>query len=71
MKIVWIKKSLHELQIFAKGLIFVLGGNHGNIHLMKNLAYHPRTKHIIIEHNFIRKKLKILIEVTYIKNKYQ
>jgi hypothetical protein len=58
---------LHELQILAKGFILLLGDNHESIHLMKNLAYHPRTKHIKIEQHFIRKKLKILIEVTYIK----
>jgi len=42
--IVWRKKLLHELKILVKGLILLLGDNHGSIHLTRNLVYHPRTK---------------------------
>jgi len=38
---------------------------------MRNFVYHPRTKNIKIEHHFIRKELKKIIEVAYIKTKDQ
>ena len=41
-----------------EGLIFIMCDNQGCITLAKNPTHHPHTKHIDVQHHFIRKKLE-------------
>jgi transposase InsO family protein len=54
---IWIGRLLSELGFSSEGeVISIYGDNQGSISLSKNSVYHARTKHIDIQHHFIREK---------------
>ena len=56
---IWIGKLLQELNYLKKETItIILADNQGCINLAKNPTQHARTKHIDIQHHFIREKVE-------------
>jgi len=56
---IWIKCLLTELNIndFNQQLITIMTDSQGSQALAKNVVYHSRTKHIDIQHHFVREKV--------------
>jgi hypothetical protein len=65
--IIWIRMLKKEFQILEKGSSLLFCYNQRNIQLIKNTIYHARTKHIEIQHHFVKENInKNEIEITYI-----
>jgi hypothetical protein len=56
-EIIWIRMLKKEFQNLKKGSSLLLCDNQRNIQLVKNTNYHARTKHIEIQHHFIKEKM--------------
>jgi hypothetical protein len=55
---IWIKSLLKELQRFLGEAVLIHVDNQSCIALAKNPEFHARTKHIDIQHHFIREKVE-------------
>ena len=55
---VWLRQLLEDVRYVEGTPIFIVCDNEGCIALAKNPTYYSRTKHINVQHHFIRKKLK-------------
>jgi hypothetical protein len=53
----WIRKLLDSLGLAKPEAMLIYGDNQGSIALAKNPTGHGRTKHIDIQHHFIREKV--------------
>lgn len=51
---IWMQRLFRELQITDSSPFTIRGDNQGALFLAKNPAFHNRTKHIDIQHHFIR-----------------
>ena len=56
---IWIKRLLEELDLnnFNQKSITIYTDSQGGKALAKNAVYHSRTKHIDIQHHFVREKV--------------
>jgi hypothetical protein len=55
---VWIKRLLEELGTHHSGAVTINGDNQGSLSLARNAVFHARSKHIDIQHHFIREKVE-------------
>ena len=56
---IWFRRLLKEIGYFTSNIpTTIFADNQGCIALAKNLAYHARTKHIDVQHHFIREKVE-------------
>jgi hypothetical protein len=51
---IWLRGLLKEIGCEQEGATVLYGDNQGSIALAKNPVYHARTKHIDVQHHFIR-----------------
>lgn len=66
----WIKRLLNEFGINIPTVI-IFGDNQGSLALAKNSVFHARSKHIDIQHHFIRDTIKSgEVEVQYLPTEY-
>ena len=61
-ELIWIGNLLKELGCQAKGQNTLLSDNQGTIALAHNPEFHARTKHINMQHHFIRECVKGSVE---------
>ena len=54
----WIRSFLMELNVNVEQPIPLFGDNQSSIKLAKNPKYHERSKHIAIQHHFIREQIE-------------
>ncbi len=54
----WLRKLLDDVGYVQDNATLILSDNQGSISLAKNPIHHSRTKHIDIQHHFIREKLE-------------
>ncbi|KAH7331316.1 hypothetical protein KP509_20G026200 [Ceratopteris richardii] len=67
----WIKKLLADLEVQV-GTIPIYGDNMSSIYLASNPMFHARSKHIEVQHHYIREKvLRKDVEIKFIKTKEQ
>ncbi len=55
---IWLRQLLKDMGYEQKALTILYEDNQGCIMLSKNPVYHARTKHIDIQHHFIREKVE-------------
>ncbi len=55
---IWFRKLMANVGLVQVGATTIMCDNQGCIALAKNLTHHSRTKHIDIQHHFIREKLE-------------
>ena len=55
---IWLRRLLHELGFGAAGPVRIFNDNLGCVALTRNAVYHARTKHIDIQHHFVREKVE-------------
>ncbi len=55
---IWLRKLMADVGLVQVGAITIMCDNQGCIALAKNPTHHFRTKHIDIQHHFIREKLE-------------
>jgi hypothetical protein len=55
---IWLRQFLADVRCNQDEGIVVMYNNQGAILLAKNLVHHTRTKHIDIQHHFIREKVE-------------
>jgi hypothetical protein len=66
-EIVWLHNLLVDMHIPQEGPTMLFCDNQSSIKLVKNLVYHARTKHIEIEHHYIREHVAATdVKVAYI-----
>jgi hypothetical protein len=66
-EIMWLWNLLADMHIPQEGPTMLFCDNQSSIKLVKNPIYHARTKHIEIEHRYIREHVTIGdVEVAYI-----
>jgi hypothetical protein len=53
-ELLWIQSLLRELGVFLSAAPILYCDNIGTTHLTSNPAFHARTKHIEIDHHFVR-----------------
>jgi hypothetical protein len=71
-EIVWLWNLLVDMQIPQEGPTMLFCDNQSSIKLVKNHVYHARTKHIEIEHHYIREHVVVGdVEVAYIPTSKQ
>ena len=69
-ELIWVKRLLKELGREAKGQDVLFNDNQGAIALAHNPEYHARTKHIDIQHHFIRECVENgVVELKYCETK--
>ena len=56
-QILWMMRTLQDIQITCAPLISILCDNISAINISKNLVMHSKTKHIPIKYNFLRKQV--------------
>lgn len=68
---VWMKRLINDLQVIDRiDMLPMLGDNTSSIKMTKNDEFHGRTKHIDIQHHFIREPMeKNEISIDYINTK--
>jgi transposase InsO family protein len=54
---IWLRKLLADVGFVQEGATTIMCDNQGCIALAKNPTHHSRTKHIDVQHHFIREKL--------------
>ena len=54
----WLKHFLSELKIATQNPIPIACDSQGAIAIIKNPEYHARTKHIDIQHHYVREKVE-------------
>lgn len=57
-KVILLWALLQEFKVDIQGPMVILCDNQSVVTLVKNLVFNARTKHIKLEHHFIRKKAK-------------
>jgi hypothetical protein len=57
-EIFWLKQLLTDVGHMQEGPIFIMCDNQGCIAIANNSIHHSRTKHIDVQHRFIREKLE-------------
>ena len=62
-EIVWFRQLLADVGHVQERPTTIICDNQGCIVLAKNLKHHSHTKHIDVQHHFIREKLKTKIYV--------
>ena len=68
----WLKMLLGELQIETKGLMRIFHDNQAAISITKNLVHHDRTKHVELDHHFIKEKVEEgILELTHTPTRLQ
>jgi hypothetical protein len=55
---IWLRKLMADVGLVQNGATNIMCDNQGCIALAKNPTHHSRTKHIDIQHHFIREKLE-------------
>jgi hypothetical protein len=55
---IWLRKLMADVGLVQVGATSIMCDNQGCIALAKNPTHHSRTKHIDIQHHFIREKLE-------------
>ena len=55
---IWLHRMLKELKISSNYLMKVLCDNKATINIAKNSVHHHRTKHVAIDHHFIKEKIE-------------
>ena len=55
---IWLRKLLADVGFVQEGATTIMCDNQGCIALAKNPTHHSRTKHIDVQHHFIREKLE-------------
>jgi Reverse transcriptase (RNA-dependent DNA polymerase) len=55
---IWLRKLLEDVGFVQEGATTIMCDNQGCIALAKNPTHHSRTKHIDVQHHFIREKLE-------------
>ncbi len=55
---IWLRKLMADVGLVQDGATSIMCDNQGCIALAKNPTHHSRTKHIDIQHHFIREKLE-------------
>jgi hypothetical protein len=55
---IWLRKLMADVGLVQDGATIIMCDNQGCIALAKNPTHHSRTKHIDIQHHFIREKLE-------------
>jgi hypothetical protein len=71
---VWLRSLLTELHVNRSQTqaTIIFGDNQGAIALAKNPQFHARTKHIDIQHHFVREKQdEGLVDICYISSAEQ
>jgi ATP sulfurylase len=56
-KLLWLQVLLVELELHLHGPLMLYCDNKATIYIANNLVQHDRTKHIKIDHHFIKEKL--------------
>ena len=56
-ELVWLKQLLKELQFGDVTQITLICDNQTALHISSNPVFHERTKHIVIDYHFIKKKI--------------
>ena len=54
----WLKRLLEELKVPISGPMKVLCDNLATINIAKNPIHHDRTKHVELDHHFIKEKVE-------------
>ncbi|XP_035234262.1 secreted RxLR effector protein 161-like [Stegodyphus dumicola] len=63
---IWLNKIVKELGIITAKPVLLYYDNNSAINLSKNSAYHGRSKHIDIQHHFVREAVKLQhIDIQY------
>jgi aspartate carbamoyltransferase regulatory subunit len=58
-KTIWITKLMMDLEYMEEKKVMVIRcENQGAISLTKNLIHHARTKHINVQHHFVRERVE-------------
>jgi hypothetical protein len=55
---VWLRQFLKDVRYVQEGPTSIMCDNQGCIALAENCTHHSRTKHIDVQHHFIREKLE-------------
>ena len=55
---IWLRKLLADVGLVQEGATTIMCDNQGCMALAKNPTHHSRTKHIDVQHHFIREKLE-------------
>ena len=64
---IWLRQLLDDVGFVQQGGTQVLCDNQGAIALAKNPTHHSRTKHIDVQHHFIREQVEDqVIELKYV-----
>jgi hypothetical protein len=64
---IWLRQLMSDVGLEQKKATLIMCDNQGAIALMKNPIHHSRSKHIDIQHHFIREKVEVeVIEMKYI-----
>jgi hypothetical protein len=56
-KAMWLRKVLHELSFLHHDVIVIFSDNQGSLALIKNPIHHKRTKHIDIQHHYVKEMM--------------
>ena len=57
MEAIWLRQLLDDMRCKYDEGTLIMCDNQGDIALAKNLVYHARTKHIEVQHHFVREKV--------------
>ena len=57
-EVVWLRQLLTDMGYVQEGPTFIMCNNKECTELAKNPTHHPRTKHINVQHHFIKEKLE-------------
>ena len=64
---IWLKRLLKDLQVEVSDSTLIYSDKLSNIELAKNPVFHARTKHIEVQHHFVRDRILCDdVELTYI-----
>ena len=56
-ELIWLKQLLQEVRFEKDGQMMLVCDNQAALHIISNLLYHERTKHIEVDCHFIQKKI--------------
>jgi hypothetical protein len=56
---IWLCKLLQEIQVLqGTAPTMIIGDNQGSLKLVQNSVFHSHTKHVDVQHHFIREKME-------------
>ena len=58
---IWLRQLMADVGCTQDGPTTVMCDNQGSMPLAKNPTHHSRTKHIDVQHHFIREKLELAV----------